>query len=181
VVVVQAAGARASGSADPETLEKIERSGRDSLLEMRRLLGVLRSSDDDPRLAPNPGVADLPALAETMRQAGVPVELDLQGTCRDLPPAVDLSVYRIVQEALTNTLRHAGPARATVAVRCTDDDVLVVVTDDGRGPAGSDRGHGLIGMGERVSLFGGELRIGASESGRGFVVRARLPLQGHTT
>jgi signal transduction histidine kinase len=180
VVVVQAAGARASGSADPETLEKIERSGRDSLLEMRRLLGVLRSSDDDPTLAPNPGAADLPALAETMRLAGLPVELDLQDTCRELPAAVDLSVYRIVQEALTNTLRHAGPARVTVTVRCASDDVLVTVADDGRGPSGSDGGHGLIGMAERVSLFGGELKVGAGPGGRGFVVRARLPPQGHT-
>jgi signal transduction histidine kinase len=177
VVVLQAAGARAGG-ASASTLEKIERSGREALVEMRRLLGVLRDgTDDNELLAPQPGIAELEQLAESVRAAGVPVELELDGELRPLPPAVELAAYRIVQEALTNVLKHAAPARATVRV-CLDGEALSVeVRDDGadHGTAATNGGgHGLPGMRERVALFGGSLESGTLPGG-GFLVRARLP------
>jgi signal transduction histidine kinase len=179
VVVVQAAGARAQAErrgADPGSLEKIERSGREALVEMRRLLGVLREDDGgDPALAPQPGVGQLPALADGIRAAGVAVELDVD--CGELPPALDLSAYRIVQEALTNTLKHAGPgAHARVVLRRDAEAVTIEVDDDGTGAAPPRAGgHGLVGMRERVALLGGDLRAGPGAGG-GFAVRARLPL-----
>jgi signal transduction histidine kinase len=179
VVVVQAAGARAQaerGGGDQSTLEKIERSGREALVEMRRLLGVLREDDGaDPALAPSPGLGQLPALADGIRAAGVAVELDV--ACGELPPALDLSAYRIVQEALTNTLKHAGPgAHARVVLRRDAEAVTIAVDDDGTGGTPQRTGgHGLVGMRERVALLGGELRAGPGAAG-GFAVRARLPL-----
>ena len=178
VVVVQAAGARAQAErrgADPGSLEKIERSGREALVEMRRLLGVLRSDDGaGSGTAPQPGLGQLPALAEGVRAAGVDVELDVWDG--ELPPAVGLSAYRIVQEALTNTLKHAGPAaRARVAVRRDPDALTIEVSDDGTGGAPSPGGHGLVGMRERAALLGGELSAGP-RAGGGFAVVARLPL-----
>ncbi|HVU78893.1 MAG TPA: histidine kinase [Gaiellaceae bacterium] len=176
VVVVQAGGARAGGG-DASTLEKIEESGREALVEMRRLLGVLRDDDASATtLAPQPGVAELAALADSVRSAGVDVELLVDGDAHGLPAAVDLSVYRIVQEALTNTLKHAAPARAEVRVRCTSDSVTVDVVDDGARPSSGvpGGGHGLVGMRERVALFGGELRAEPLPEG-GFGVHARLP------
>ena len=182
VVVLQAAGAQAAGGTDTgPTLEKIERSGRQALVEMRRLLGVLRQPDEPaagPELSPQPGVAELAALVEGVRAAGLPVALVIDGDPGQLPAAVDISAYRIVQEALTNVLKHAGTARAEVSVRCGDDEVLIEVTDDGTGPQAvglADGGHGLAGMRERVALFGGELVAGPRPGG-GFAVRARLPL-----
>ncbi len=181
VVVLQAAGAQAAGSSDTgPTLEKIERSGRQALVEMRRLLGVLRQPDEPaarPELSPQPGVAELAALVEGVRAAGLPVVLVIDGDPGRLPAAVDISAYRIVQEALTNVLKHAGQASAQVSVRCGADEVLIEVTDDGAGPqaAGPARGHGLAGMRERVALFGGELVVGPRPDG-GFGVRTRLPL-----
>jgi signal transduction histidine kinase len=182
VVVLQAAGAQAAGGTDAgPTLEKIERSGRQALAEMRRLLGVLRQPDEPaagPELSPQPGVAELAALAEGVRAAGLPVVLVIDAEPDRLPAAVDISAYRIVQEALTNVLKHAGQASAQVTVRCGADEVLIEVTDDGAGPqAGGppDGGHGLAGMRERVTLFGGELVAGPRPAG-GFAVRARLPL-----
>jgi signal transduction histidine kinase len=175
VVVLQAAGARASGEVDPTTLEKIERSSRESLVEMRRLLGVLRRSGDEAELEPQPGVSRLDDLARRVRAAGVPVDVTIEGNCETLPPALDASVYRIVQESLTNVLKHAGPARASVAVRADASSVTVDVADDGGGAMRpvEGGGHGLIGMRERVALFGGELTAGPRPGG-GFAVHARL-------
>ena len=179
VVVLQAGGARAQGEHAPAaTLEKIERSSRQALTEMRRLLGVLRESPADAELAPQPGLAQVEALAVTMRAAGLPVELAIEGEHDDLPPALDLSAYRIVQEALTNTLKHAGPARARVEIRRQPDALTVDVVDDGVGSAQRDSaapGHGLVGMRERVALFGGTLDAAPLPKG-GFAVHARLPL-----
>jgi signal transduction histidine kinase len=181
VVILQAAGARAAGSPDAGTLEKIERSGRQALAEMRRLLGVLRQPGDQaaaPELAPQPGVAELAALVDGVRAAGLPVTLVINGDPAGLPAALDISAYRIVQEALTNVLKHAGPATAAVSVRCGAGEVLIEVTDDGAGvPAGGQAGggHGLAGMRERAALFGGELAAGPLPGG-GFGVRARLLL-----
>jgi signal transduction histidine kinase len=186
VVVLQAAGARASGRPAAASLEKIEHSGRQALTEMRRLLGVLRESGesgDETGLAPQPGVGELAALAESVREAGLPVRLVIDGDQRKLPAAVDVSAYRIVQEALTNVLKHAGPAHAEVTVCCADGALTIEVTDDGTGataassqPAGSPAGgQGLVGMRERAAIFGGELLAGPRPGG-GFAVRARLPL-----
>lgn len=175
VMVVQAAGARAAGDAAPDALEKIERSGRESLVEMRRLLGVLRSDNGDASLVPQPGVGALAELVDAVRGAGVELELSVEGDAHDLPPALDLSVYRIIQESLTNVLKHSAGGSARVRVRCQADSVEVEVTDDGRGPSTpSGIGHGLIGMRERVAIFGGSLDAGPRPGG-GFVVRARLP------
>ncbi len=182
VVVLQAAGAQAVGGQDADpALEKIERSGRQALVEMRRLLGVLRQPGEQParpELSPQPGVAELAALAEGVRAAGLPVVLVVDGDPGGLPAAVDISAYRIVQEALTNVLKHAGQASAQVNVRCGADVVQIEVTDDGAGPQAGGQpgaGHGLAGMRERVALFGGELTAGPRLGG-GFAVRARLPL-----
>jgi signal transduction histidine kinase len=179
VVVLQAGGARAQGEHAPGgVLEKIERSSREALIEMRRLLGVLREDDHDATLAPQPGIAQLEALAATMRAAGLPVELSIDGEVADLPPALDLSAYRIVQEALTNTLKHAGAARAQVEIRRRLDALTIDVVDNGLGKTNGDRsatGHGLVGMRERVSMFGGTLDAAPRDEG-GFAVHARLPL-----
>jgi signal transduction histidine kinase len=176
VVVLQASGARASG-ASASTLEKIERSGREALVEMRRLLGVLREDGDDPtELAPQPGIAQLESLAETVRAAGVAVALHVDDECDTLPPALELSVYRIVQEALTNTLKHAGSVQAEVRIRRSGGSLTVDVVDEGAPSAEPDRvGHGLVGMHERTALFGGELRAGPRPEG-GWAVHARLPI-----
>jgi signal transduction histidine kinase len=179
VVILQAAGARAAGSASLKTLEKIEDSGRQALAETRRLLGVLRGSDDEVELAPQPGIAALPALVASIREAGLPVSFAVDGERAQLPGAVDVSAYRIVQEALTNTLKHAGPARARVRVHCSGDAVTIEVRDDGSdvdGTADKAGGHGLAGMRERVAVLGGELRAGP-EPGGGYAVRAMLPIR----
>jgi signal transduction histidine kinase len=183
VVVLQAAGARASGQASDRTLEKIENSGRQALTEMRRLLGMLREPDEEPALTPQPGLGQLAALAESVRAAGLPVHLVVNGRGAALPPAVDVSAYRIVQEALTNVLKHAGSAHAEVSIGYVDDSVTIEVTDDGLGLEAADMvwaeaaqgGRGLAGMRERVALFGGDLRAGPRPDG-GFAVRARLPV-----
>jgi signal transduction histidine kinase len=178
VVVLQAAGARASGKPAGPALEKIENSARHALADTRRLLGVLREGGEHSGLTPQPGISDLDALADTVRAGGLPVNLVIDGDLAGLPAAVDVSVYRIVQEALTNVLKHAGPARADVRIGCVKDAVTIEVTDNGTGvpasqaPAG---GHGLAGMRERVAVFAGELRAGPRPDG-GFAVHARLPL-----
>jgi signal transduction histidine kinase len=177
VIVLQAAGTRASGRPADAALEKIELSGRQALTETRRLLGVLRNPVDEFQLTPQPGIGELDELAASVRASGVPVNLAVSGDRDALPAAVDVSVYRIVQEALTNVLKHAGPARADVTVACAPDAVTIGVTDNGAGepdapaPAG---GHGLTGMRERTAVFGGELAAGPRPGG-GFAVQARLP------
>ncbi|MFL5952570.1 MAG: sensor histidine kinase [Gaiellaceae bacterium] len=179
VVVLQAGGARAQGDVGSAVaLEKIERSGREALVEMRRLLGVLRESSDDPAVPPpQPGLAELNALADRVRAAGLPVELTVTGDRAELPPAVQLSIYRIAQEALTNVLKHAGPATARVRIAWTAEEATVVVSDDGRATSnGTGSGQGLTGMRERVALFGGQLEAAPLPRG-GFAVRARLPLE----
>ena len=181
VVVLQAGGARAQGDSAPAgTLEKIERSSREALVEMRRLLGVLREDDTDQAaaLTPQPGIDQLQALTASMEAAGLPVELTIDGAHDDLPPALELSVYRIVQEALTNTLKHAGPTHAHVHIRRHERALTIDVIDGGTGNANRDHpgsGHGLVGMRERVALFGGELTAAPRPEG-GFAVHATLPL-----
>jgi signal transduction histidine kinase len=183
VVVLHAAGARASGGADPATLEEIEHSGRQALTETRRLFGVLRDPGEETGRAPQPGISELPALAGSLRAAGLEVSLSVDGDHAALPSAVNVSAYRIVQEALTNVLKHAGPARAEVTVGCADGAVTIEVTDDGpgnpappavKGAGEVGEGQGLAGMRERVALFGGDLRAGPRPGG-GFTVCARLP------
>jgi signal transduction histidine kinase len=185
VVVLQASGARAQPERDPaavqDTLEKIESSSREALTEMRRMLGVLRMADGEVAdLSPQPGLAELTALVEGVRQAGLPVDLTVDGDVASIPPAVALSAFRIVQEGLTNALRHAGPARARVRVWRDGTDVSVEVVDDGRGTgdeASAGAEQGLLGMRERVGLLGGTLCAGPEAAG-GFAVRARLPISG---
>jgi signal transduction histidine kinase len=176
VVVVQAAGARAAGIHDAKTLEKIEHSGRESLVEMRRLLGVLRRErDDDPNWAPQPGIAQLDALVTGVRAVGFPIELTIGGDPTDLPAVLDLYMYRIVQESLTNVVKHARPARVSVSVRCDPRLVTIDVIDNGSAtPTATGGGHGLIGMRERVDLFGGQLTAGPRPAG-GYAVHALLP------
>jgi signal transduction histidine kinase len=191
VMVVQAGAARRSVEANPDqataALTQIETTGRQALAEMRRLLGLLRDGQDGAAaLTPQPSLAHLDSLLAAAREAGLPVELAVEGEPRQLPAGIDLSAYRIVQEALTNSLKHAGPAQATVRVRYGAKALDVQVSDDGRGaprevadPNGRAEvdGHGLIGMRERVALFAGALEVGTRPGG-GFLVAARLPLDG---
>ena len=144
-----------------EVLETIEQIGRGALTEMRRLVGMLRSDARDP-LAPQPGLDDVPTLVRQVREAGLPVELHVDGERRELPVGIELSAYRIVQEALTNALKHAGDAHAAVHVRYGADSLELEIVDDGAGaPAAvSSGGHGLVGMRERVALYGGRLDAG---------------------
>ena len=182
VVVVQAAGARAQGeSRSLDALEKIEQSGRQALVEMRRLLGVLRSDtrDVDASLQPQPGIDELEPLADSVRAVGVPVELSVSGDYTTIAPAVQLTVYRVVQEALTNVLKHAPGARANVVIHCATDEVTVDITDYGAKHvqvADDIGGHGLQGMAERIKLYGGDLAAGPRPGG-GFSVHARLPVR----
>jgi signal transduction histidine kinase len=182
VMVVQAGAARVVIDRDPTeasaALERIEETGRMGLAEMRRLLGILETDDGAAALVPQPGLDRLDELLETMRGTGLRVEAMVLGTPRDLPPGVDLTVFRILQEALTNVLKHAGDAHARVTLKYEHDAIEVEVADDGRGPPAEGTpspGHGLIGMRERVALFGGSLETGARPGG-GFVVRARIPV-----
>jgi signal transduction histidine kinase len=161
-----------------EALMTVEETGRQALSEMRRLIGIMRTEEEVPALAPQPGLGTLPALVEQVRQSGLPVELTVEGEPVKLPAGVDLSAYRIVQEALTNALKHAGPAHAWVAVRYVGDDVEIEVANDGRSQDENDgAGHGLVGMRERVALCGGELHSGPRPGG-GFKISARLPVAG---
>jgi len=160
-----------------EALLSVERTGRQALAEMRRLLGILRRSDDELAHAPPPSMTAVDELVARVRDAGLPVELRVEGDPLPLSPGVDVSAYRIVQEALTNTLKHAGRAHATVVVRYSERELELEIVDDGLGAADNGAGgHGLIGMRERVAIFGGELETGARDDG-GFTVRARLPLE----
>jgi signal transduction histidine kinase len=179
MVVVQAGAERRvlgeESESTREVLATIEHIGRGALTEMRRLVGMLRAERDEP-LAPQPGLDDLPRLVTQVREAGLPVELHVEGDRRAFPVGIELSAYRIVQEALTNALKHAGDAHAAVHVRYGAEALEVEVSDDGpgNGANGAGGGHGLVGMRERVALYGGRFEAGHDPSG-GFVVRATLP------
>jgi signal transduction histidine kinase len=183
VIVVQADGASYALDTDPvrarQALTAISETGRTALGEMRRLLGVLRADDDVSVYAPQPGLAQLGDLVDQVRHAGLPVDVRASGDPPPLAEGRQLTIYRVVQEALTNTLKHGGP-RATARVRLGygPDEVRVEVSDDGRGAAASDdgRGHGLPGMRERVGVYGGEVRAGPRVGG-GFEVVARIPVR----
>jgi signal transduction histidine kinase len=194
VVTFQAGVGRKIASVRPAealpALRAVEVTGRGALEELRRILGLLRDDDGDgPSLIPAPGVGDLEELASSVRVAGIPVTLAVTGEAAALPPAASLTVYRIVQEALTNVVKHARGAQASVRVRAGRDGVLIIVTDDGGGPAGDravpatairpgeDAGHGLMGMRERATAFGGTLEAGPAPDG-GFRVSAWLPRPG---
>jgi signal transduction histidine kinase len=182
VMVVQAqAGPRLLGDAEQArgVFRSIEASGREALVELRRLLGILRTGDEQLSIGPQPGLGSLRSLVEQVREAGLPVELRIEGEQAPLPPGIDLSAYRIVQEALTNTLKHAGRAQATIVVRYEQAALELEISDNGTStPAGRNgSGHGLIGMRERAALYGGALEAGARDGG-GYYVRARLPFAG---
>jgi signal transduction histidine kinase len=161
---------------DAEELRVIEETARQALGEMRRMLGLLRTDDDGLALAPQPGLDQVDRLVEQVRETGLAVEVAVEGEPRQLPPGVDLAAYRIVQEALTNVLKHAGPARARVALRYGDRELGLEITDDGSGTSanGDGGGHGLVGMRERAALYGGSVEARPAPAG-GFRVRARLP------
>ena len=180
VMVVQAqAGPRllAEPNRVRETFHSVEATGKEALVELRRLLGVLRGGEGHAATAPQPGLGSLETLLGQVREAGLRVDLRVEGEPVPLPAGVDLSAYRIVQEALTNTLKHAGRAEAEVIVRYDAAAVEVEILDNGVGPhtRANGGGHGLVGMRERVALYGGLLEAG-SRNGHGFTVRARLPL-----
>jgi signal transduction histidine kinase len=161
-----------------EALLAVERMGREALAEMRRMVGVLRRADEAAELAPQPRLDQVEALVAGAREAGLPVELRVEGKPVELPVGVDLTAYRLVQEGLTNALKHAHARHAEVLVRYDDGHVEVAVSDDGRGaPATGGTGHGLVGIRERVALYGGEFQAGTS-SGGGFRLRAKLPVGG---
>jgi signal transduction histidine kinase len=185
VMVVQAAAARRmidhDASKAKEALGSVEQTGRSALREMRRVVGMLGQRDEELALAPQPSIDELDWLVERAREAGLEVDLTIEGEKKRLESGVDLSAFRIVQEALRNTLKHAGPARAQVTLRYRDHDVEVDVSDNGRGvPAaavnGAVIGQGLVGMRERVAMLGGEIEAGYRKDG-GFAVHAKLPLE----
>lgn len=181
VMVVQAEAAEEMLSGDPERarqpIRKVQQTGREALVELRRLLGILREEEAEVLRGPQPGIAEVRTLIADVEEAGLPVELRIEGERVELPNGVGLSAYRIVQEALTNALKHAGPASATVTLRYGDGVLDLEITDDGRGRnASNGAGHGLAGMRERVALYGGELSTGARPEG-GYVVHARLPIR----
>jgi signal transduction histidine kinase len=163
---------------DKDALIGVERTGRTALADMRRMLGALRRDGEGAELAPQPGLNSLDSLLEGFRRAGLPVRLRVDGEPMVLPRGLDLSAYRVVQEGLTNALKHARAGRADVVLRYRPDRLEVDVHDDGRGASPSDGlGHGLVGIRERVKLYGGEMSAG-SANGSGFVLRAMFPLDG---
>ena len=180
VMTVQASAVRRLLRSDQErereALLIVERTGREALAEMRRMVGVLRRPEEAPALAPQPSLEQLDKLVEQARQAGLPVELRVEGESVQLPAGVDLTAYRLIQEGLTNAIKHARATRAEVFVRYDGDRVELAVSDDGNGSSGGKGGgHGLVGMRERVSVYGGELEAGPGPSG-GFRLRATLPI-----
>jgi len=187
VMVVQAGAARRIVDRDPdqatEAIGAIEATGRQALTEMRRLLGVLRD-DGAAAMAPQPSLGGLEDLVDEVREAGLTVSIEVEGEARPLPAGIDLSAYRIVQEALTNALKHGGPeTQVRIVIAYGDDEVSVEVLDDGRGAAAplvDGGGHGLIGMRERAEVCGGHLTAGPRPGG-GYAVRARLPLAAPVT
>jgi signal transduction histidine kinase len=161
---------------DRDALARVEQAGRTALAEMRRLLGAMRRDGDGVELGPQPGLDALEALVEDVSRAGLPVRLHMDGEPFLLPRAIDLSAYRIVQEGLTNALKHANASHADVTIRYRPDQVEVEIADDGKGPATSNGpGHGLVGIRERVNIYGGEMSAGAAPTG-GFALSARLPV-----
>ncbi|MGE5273490.1 MAG: sensor histidine kinase [Verrucomicrobiota bacterium] len=161
---------------DEEALRGVEQTGRAALTEMRRLLGAMRRDGDDVELAPQPGLDSIDALLDEVGRAGLPARLHVDGDPFPLPQGIDLSAYRIVQEGLTNALKHAHAGHADVMVRYRPDELQVEVRDDGQGSsAGDGLGHGLVGVRERVKIYGGEMSAGPDPEG-GFVLSARLPL-----
>jgi signal transduction histidine kinase len=185
VMVVQAGAAEDLLDRDPPKarapLRSVQETGRQAVGELGRMLGLLRGERARLALKPQPGTGDLAELVEHMAGIGLPVELTVEGTARPLPPGMELTVYRVVQEALTNALKHAAPTTARVGLRYDDQSVRVSVRDAGRsggpGAADADRvGHGLIGMRERVGLYGGSFEAAGTPEG-GFAVTARLPLE----
>lgn len=181
VMIVQAGAARLLLAEQPARaagpLLAVEEAGRQALAELRRLLGMLRAGEGQAALTPQPGLAGLEALVAQARATGLPVDLAVEGEPRALSRGVDLAAYRIVQESLTNARKHAGPAQARVVVRYDHEALELNITDDGGAPSDTDSGgHGLVGMRERVALYGGELKAGPLPQG-GFGVRARLPLE----
>jgi signal transduction histidine kinase len=183
VIVLQAGGARMVIESQPEratdAMRVVERAGHEALAEVRHLLDVF-GARPGIELAPLPGLATIEDLVARTRAAGLETELLIDGMPRDVSPALALCAYRIVQEGLTNAIKHAGPARATVRLRWADERLELEVADNGRGPADIDcgrAGHGIIGMRERAALHQGSVQIGA-ETGRGYLVRASLPLIG---
>jgi signal transduction histidine kinase len=182
VMTVQGGAARLLLDSDPararEPLLVVEETGHQALADMRRLVGIVQDEPERaPALTPQPGLADLPALAEKLRRAGLPTDLVVHGEPETLTPGVELTAYRVVQEALTNALKHAGPATARVTVIYEPQALRLEISDDGPGTSSQQNGgHGLVGMRERVALYGGRLEVGA-RAGGGFSVRARLPLE----
>jgi signal transduction histidine kinase len=181
VMVVQADGAAFALDAQPErareALGAISRTGRQALTEMRRLLGVLRTSDHPAELAPQPGISQVGDLLEQARASGLPVTFTVEGLPRELPAGADLAAYRVIQESLTNTRKHGGhSASASVTLRYCEDGLMLCIADDGRGAAATAEagGHGLMGMRERVELYGGTVRSGPGPGG-GYQVTATLP------
>ncbi len=179
VMVVQAGAAEDLLERDPaaaiEPLRSVQETGRDAVGELERMLGLLRGEGSALALKPQPGTGQLTDLTEQMNLVGLPVVLTIEGSVRQLPPGAELTIYRIAQEALTNTLKHANAAKASVVLRYTDDSVELEVTDDGPGGTGTGHGHGLIGMHERAALYGGSLSAGPRSSG-GYGVRVELPM-----
>jgi signal transduction histidine kinase len=181
VMTVQASGVRRLLKPDQErereALEIVEQTGREALAEMRRLVGVLRRPEEAPALAPQPSLQHVERLVEQARDAGLPVHVEIEGEPTELPAGVDLTAYRLVQEALTNTVKHANATRADVVIRYGDGIVELLVSDDGRGSSdgtAESGGHGLVGMRERVAVYGGELEAGPAPDG-GYRLHARLP------
>ena len=182
IMVIQARGGRrslATNARETSTaLDAIETVGSQALTEMQRLLEVLRAEDEEADLAPKPTLRHVGVLAGQVSDAGLPVEVSVEGDPFDLPPGIELTAYRILQEALTNALKHAGRASARVAIRYAPDALELEVVDTGRGARGQSHdgtGHGLSGMRERARLYGGQIEIGP-EIGGGFAVRARFPI-----
>jgi signal transduction histidine kinase len=162
-------------------LETVEATGRQALTEMRRLIALLREQGAVPEFAPQPSMRTLDMLLGAVRDSGLPVDLAVDGEPRELPPGVDLSAFRVVQEALMNAFEYAGPAHAWVTVRWRADELELEIAHDGHTDAGPNGGggRGLIGMKERVSLYGGSIESGPRQGG-GFVVKAHLPLEAST-
>jgi signal transduction histidine kinase len=180
VMVVQASAAEQVLGESPEqtrdALRSIQEAGRQAVFELRRLLGILRGRDQELETAPQPSLAELDTLVEQVRRSGLPVEVAVEGIPGRLPASLDLSAYRIVQEGLTNALKHAGATHARIAIRYQPKSLELEIEDDGRGRGENGTwGHGLLGIRERVALFKGNLKAG-NRPGGGFALRASLPL-----